>query len=168
MSEKIKKPLSKVGVSSDGRPMHYSVGAIIGNELGRIFMLDRKYEPYGFACMAGHVDVSETSYEALVREAREEIGAELKHILRLGDEEVSWNHCRNDGVHRVDVHYWYLFSAFVKSEDIHVDPHEAKRWEWFTREEICAQCYIRDGKTHVLTLEPVWEHWFKKVGIIPA
>lgn len=166
MSAKVKKPLPKVGVASNGGQMHYSAGAIIEDEFGRIFMLDRKYEPLGFAGMAGHIDVGETSYQALVREASEEIGAELKRIRRLGEEEVTWNHCRNDGVHRIDVHYWYLFDAFVKSVDIHVDPHEAKRWEWFTREEIRTRRYVREGKEHILTLEPVWEYWFKKVGII--
>lgn len=166
MSTKANKPLPKVGMSSDGRVMHYSAGAIIEDELGRIFMLDRKYEPYGFAGMAGHIDVGESSYKALVREAGEEIGAELKRIRFICEEEVPGNYCRNDGVHRVDVHHWYLYSAFVKSGDVHVDPHEAKRWEWFTKEEIRARRYVREGKEYILTLEPVWEYWFKKTGII--
>lgn len=157
MNTKTIKPVPKLGTSSDGRPMHYSVGAIIQNENNEYFLMDRKYEPYGFAGMAGHIDEGEYPLQALMREGREEIGAELHNVRPLFAEEVPWNHCRNDGVHRIEVHFWHLYSARVNSRDVKVNEHEAKRWGWFSKEALAS-----------MTLEPVWEHWFKKVGILGA
>lgn len=168
MNTKTNKPLPKIGVASDGRLMHYSAGALIQNERDEYFLMDRKYEPYGFAGMAGHVDAGEHSLQTLMREGREEIGTELHDVRPICDEEVLWNHCRNDGINRIGVHYWYLYSARVNSRDVTVNKHEATRWGWFTKDEIRAGKYVREGVEHTLTLEPVWEHWFKKVGIIPA
>lgn len=162
------KPLPKVGVSSDGRVMHYSVGAIVQNERDEYFLMDRKHEPYGFAGMAGHIDAGETPRVALMREGGEEIGAKLYDVKRIYAEEVSWNFCRNDGVHRVEVHYWYLYRARVNSRDVRVGEDEAKRWEWFARKELRDGRYERRGEQHVLILEPVWLYWFEKTGIIPA
>ena len=168
MNTEVTKPVPKLGTSSDGRPMHYSVGAIVEDECGRIFLLDRRYEPYGFAGMAGHVDAGEDPLEALMREGREEIGAFLRDVTLVCEEEVPWNHCRNDGVHRIGVHYWHLYRATVHSSDIKVDPHEAKRSDRFTRDEVRSGRYERGGVSHTLVLEPVWKHWFERVGIITA
>ena len=166
MNVNVKKPLPKVGVASDGRTMHYSVGALVQNENNEYFLMDRKYEPYGFAGMAGHVDAGEYPLQALMREGLEEIGTKLRHVRPVRDVEVPWNHCRNDGVYRVEVHYWYLYSARVNSSDITVSDRETGRWDWFTAEEIQGGRYEREGVQHTLKLEPVWEYWFKKVGII--
>lgn len=168
MNTKVEKPVSKLGTSSDGRPMHYSAGAIVEDEYENIFLLDRKYEPYGFAGMAGHVDEGESPLEAVMREGREEIGTILRNVTLVCEEEVPWNHCRNDGVHRIEVHYWHLYRATVNSRDIKVDPREAKRSDRFTKDEIRSCWYRRGGAQHALILEPVWKHWFEKVGIITA
>jgi 8-oxo-dGTP pyrophosphatase MutT (NUDIX family) len=168
MHARANKPLPRLGTSSDGRPMHYSAGAIIENERGEYFLMDRKYEPYGFAGMAGHIDAGEYPLQALIREALEEIGAKLHNIRLFFVEEVLWNFCWNDGVHRTGVHEWHLYSARVNSRDVKVNKHEAKGWGWFTKDEIRTGKYVREGVEHTLTLEPVWEHWFKLVGILPA
>ena len=151
------KPLPEVGKASDGRVMHYSAGAIVENEKGEIFLLDRRYEPYGFAGMAGHIDKGGMPYATVIREGKEEMGTRLMGVDFILEEEVPWNHCRNDGVTRIEVHHWYLYRAKVNSRDVRVDKREATRWGWYPKEEI-----------RVLVLEPVWEYWFKKVGIIPA
>ncbi len=168
MNTKANKPIPKVGVASDGRTMHYSVGALVQNENNEYFLMDRKYEPYGFAGMAGHVDAGEYPLQALMREGREEMGVELHNVRPILAEEVPWNHCRNDGINRIEIHYWHLYSARVNVSDITVNEHEARRWGWFTKDEIRRGWYGRDGVVCALTLEPVWQHWFKKVGIIPA
>jgi 8-oxo-dGTP pyrophosphatase MutT (NUDIX family) len=149
------KPKPKVGTASDGRLMHYSAGAIIEDEQGRVLLLDRKYEPFGFAGMAGHIDEGEDPLTALMREGHEEIGTELQNVRLVREEELPWNYCRNDGVNRVEVHYWCLYRATVNSGDVRVDPHEAKRWGFFGR-----------GELPHLVLEPVWEHWLKLEGYI--
>lgn len=168
MRIKINKPIPKIGVASDGRTMHYSVGALVQNENNEYFLMDRKYEPYGFAGMAGHVDAGEYPLQALMREGREEMGVELHNVRPILAEEVTWNHCRNDGVHRVEVHYWHLYGARVHSLDVKVSDHETARWGWFTAEEIQGGRYEREGVRHTLKLELVWHHWFKKVGVIIA
>ena len=168
MSMKVNKPIPKIGVASDGRTMHYSVGALVQNENNEYFLMDRKYEPYGFAGMAGHIDAGEYPLQALMREGREEMGVELHNVRPILAEEVPWNHCRNDGINRIEVHYWHLYGARVNSHDVNVDPHETKRWGWFTVEEIQGGRYEREGVRHTLKLEPVWHHWFKKARVILA
>ena len=168
MNVKAEKPTPKMGTASDGRPMHYSVGAIITDEQGRFLLLDRRHEPYGFAGMAGHVDDGEEPADALMREGREEIGVNLLYFQYVCEEEVPWNHCRSDGAHRIEVHYWHLYRATVHSDNVTVDPREAKRWGWFTKDEIRSGWYERRGARHALVLESAWVHWFKKVGILAA
>lgn len=139
----------KAGISSDGREMHYSVGAVI--ELGgRYLLIDRVKPPLGFAGIAGHVDAGEDVTEALRREVREESGLEVEKYEPLFEEEVGWNVCSRG----VPVHYWYLFRCGV-SGDVRHNILEAKSIGWYSVEDIRS-----------LKLEPVWEYWFKKLGIL--
>ncbi len=144
------KPMPKTGTTSDGRLMHYSVGAIIENDRGEYFLVDRRFEPYGYACMAGHIDEGEVPLTALLREGREELGTELRDVAFLREEEVPWNTC-----YRAPAHYWYLYRATVDPSAVKVNPHEAKRSGWFSREQL-----------RTLVLEPVWKHWLTLEGIL--
>jgi len=143
-------PQPKVGVASDGRPMHYSVGAVIEDEQGRLLLMDRRFEPYGFASMAGHVDEGEDPLTALMREGLEELHTPLRDVVFIREEEVLWNRCW-----RADVHYWWLYQATVDSASVRIDPHEAKGWGWIEREELPK-----------VPLEPVWAHWLKLTGYL--
>ena len=141
----------KMDVASDGRPMHYSVGAIIEDaSTHEFFLMDRQFAPYGFAGMAGHVDEGEDALTAVKREGLEELGTELYDIELIHEGEVPWSKCW-----KCDVHYWYLYRAKVDRSKVKVDVHEAKSWGWFNR-----------AKLKTLALEPIWRHWFEKFGVI--
>lgn len=146
---KVINPMPMTGTSRDGRLMHYSVGAIIEDH-GRFLLMDRMFEPYGWASMAGHVDEGEDFLTALMREGREELGTNLISMQFLREQELSWNYCRS-----ADVHYWQLYRAMVDRLQVAVNPHEAKSWGWFSREEMAK-----------MPLEPVWKHWFTLEGIL--
>jgi len=147
----------KVGEASDGRPMHFSVGALIERN-GLYLLIDRKYPPYGFAGVAGHVDEGEDEEEALCREVCEESGFKIERRRLLIAEEVDWNWCHKyvgDNKDGAGVHYWFLFSCEVSGE-IKQNKGETKSIGWYTAEQI-----------QKLNLEPVWRYWFEKLGIIP-
>ncbi len=144
----------KTGVSSDGRLMHYSVGAIVTDkETGDILLFDRRFEPFGFACMAGHIDENESDANpetVLRREGLEELGTELLDVEFICEEEMLNNTCW-----KAPTHYWHLYRAHVDRSKVKVDDHEAKSWRWYS-----------PGEVGTLTLEPVWREWFLMEGII--
>lgn len=139
----------KTGISSSGKEMHYSVGAIIkrGDEY---LLIDRANPPYGFAGLAGHIDEGESSEEALFREVTEESGLRVVEFRLLYEEELDWNKCSRG----VGTHYWHLYECEVMGE-VKRDFGETKSIGWYTREEIAR-----------LTLEPAWKYWFEKEGIV--
>ena len=139
----------KQGKSKDGKPMHYSVGAVIKKD-SKYLLIDRVKPPLGFAGLAGHIDEGENEVEALKREVEEESGLKIDNHKILFKEELDWNWCSKE----VDVHYWYLFECNV-SGVIKRNYVETKSIGWHTVDEI-----------RKLKLEPVWNYWFKKLKII--
>ena len=142
-------PAPKLAKSSDGRDMHYSVGAVIKKE-DKFLLIDRKVEPLGFACVAGHIDEEDNKISALKKEVEEESGLQIESCQQLFEEEVSWNTCSKG----IGVHYWYVFQCEV-SGALKRSERETKSIGWYSIEEM---------KT--LALEPVWEYWFKKMGLL--
>jgi ADP-ribose pyrophosphatase YjhB (NUDIX family) len=140
---------SKEGKTKDGTPMHFSVGALIEQE-GKYLLIERAVPPLGFAGVAGHVDEGEDERQAVVREVKEEVGFEVRDPKLLFEEELDWNWCSKG----VTSHYWYFFHCPV-SGDLARSMRETKSAGWYSKEEI-----------KNLTLEPVWEYWFKKLDII--
>ena len=135
--------------AQNGKSMHYSVGALIYKD-DKYLLIYRAIPPFGFASVAGHIDEDENPEQALVREVEEEIGLKIKSKKLLFEEELDWNWC-NKGI---DNHYWYLFECEVTGE-IKRNKRETKSVGWYNTNEI-----------KELTLEPVWEYWFKKLKII--
>lgn len=129
--------------------MHYSVGALIVRD-GKYLLIDRVKPPLGFAGLAGHVDEGETAIEALVREVREESGLDVIGHNMIAEEEVADNVCSKG----IPVHYWQVYACQVTGE-LRQNTAETKSIDWYSREEL-----------KQLSLEPVWEHWFKKLGIL--
>ncbi len=141
----------KLGKSSSGQDIHYSIGALV-KKGDKYLLIDRAKPPLGHASLAGHIDERENELEALIREVKEESGLNVvKHKL-LYEEEIDWNWCSKG----VKGHYWYLFECEVEGE-IKRNFAETKSIGWYTKEEIAS-----------LNLEPVWEYWFKKLGILTS
>jgi len=128
--------------------MHFCIGAIIIRD-GKILMIDRKKYPYGWACIAGHIDEGEVPEEALIREVQEESGYDVENFELLFEEEID-NPCSRD----VQTHYWYVYKADVSGQ-ITKNEEETKDIKWVDLNS------IQD-----LTLEPVWDYIFKKLKII--
>lgn len=144
-------PKAKEGKSKDGRVMHFSVGALIEHD-GKYLLIDRAVPPLRFAGVAGHVDQDETPLQAVAREVKEEVGLAITNPQLLFEEELDWNWCSKG----VTSHYWYLFRCPISGNaEILRSKGETKSAGWYSKEEI---------KT--LKLEPAWEYWFKKLGII--
>lgn len=113
-------------------------------------MIDRAIPPFGFAGLAGHIDPGETESQALKREVEEESGLKIEKCKPLFAEMVSWNWCSKG----IKGHFWHLFECEVSGE-METNPREVKAIGWYTPQEI-----------KKLKLEPVWEYWFKKLGVI--
>lgn len=141
----------KIGTASDGRPMHYSVGAIIRN--GPSYLLfDRVNFPFGFAAPAGHIDEGEDDpADAVIREVREETGLITMPTKLLCAEEVPFDTCSRG----IEVHFWYLFECtpFVAGK-FKADPAEARSMGWYTPN--------RDWPKN---MSLVWAYWFRRLGI---
>jgi len=135
-----------------GKKRHFTVGAIIekGGKDDALLMIDRKKMPFGWACPAGHIDKGETSKEALKREVKEETGLDIIKYKLVAEEFLPWNECS----YRIKGHYWYVYTCTVKGS-LKICAEEAKSWGWVDKTNL-----------RNLALEPVWEHWFNKLGII--
>ena len=141
---------AKLGVSSDGRLMHYSVGAFIKSN-DKYFLIDRVSVPLGFASVAGHVDNNEDFDSALVREVNEESGFNVVSYRLLFDEEVNQNNTCKKGV---SVHHWRVYECNVSGK-FKKNYRETKSTGWYSKEEL-----------KNLDLEPVWKYWFENLGVI--
>lgn len=114
-------------------------------------LIDRMKTPFGFACVAGHVDQGETPEQSLVREVEEESGLKVKNYKLLLEEELDWDTCSKG----IEVHYWRVYECDTEGE-VMQNKIETKSIGWYTLEEM--------GK---LNLQNVWEYFFKKLNIIP-
>lgn len=129
---------------------HKSAGAIIRNEIGEILMLERIFEPLGWACPAGHINKGETPEEAMIREIKEEVNLDVKGHKLLVHEFIPWNNCR-----RGKGHDWFLFEVTVWEGEPKRAEREANDMKWVAPEDL-----------EKYTLEKIWEYWFKQLRII--
>ena len=96
------------------------VAAII-RDRGRIFATQRGYGPYkdGWEFPGGKMEPGETPEEALAREIREELDAEISVDKFL--DTVEWDY---PGFHLT----MHCFMASLLQEALHLNEHEAARW----------------------------------------
>lgn len=131
--------------------MHRSVAAIIKNNKEEILMLDRKNFPFGWACPAGHVEEGETPEEALKREVKEETGLDTENFELVVHEFLDWNECKRG----VKGHDFFVYEISEWNGEILQNKLESKDLQWKSVEEI-----------KNLKLEPAWDYFLKKLGII--
>lgn len=141
-------PEPKLSKSSNGKPMHFSVGALIEKD-GKYLLIERAKPPLGFALVAGHVDEGEEPEVALKREVKEESGYDLENFELITEGELD-DTCRRG----ISVHYWYLYKCEVSGEIVHND-EETLSIGWYTKEE-----------TQDLEFEPACDFWLKKLRLI--
>ncbi|MBU4421985.1 NUDIX hydrolase [Candidatus Parcubacteria bacterium] len=140
--------------NKSGEQVHHSVGAIIKNREGKYLLIDRKNPPHGFACIAGHIDESETHIEAIEREVYEESGFKSKHQRLVEEKEIANNVCKSG----IKIHFWYLFECECNGTPW-LNEDEAHSIAWYSQEEV--QILADEGK-----LEPVWNFWLKRHNVI--
>jgi 8-oxo-dGTP pyrophosphatase MutT (NUDIX family) len=139
----------KKRISTEGGEKHISAGVII-RDRGRYLLIDRAKFPPGYACPAGHVDKGEKPEEAAARELKEETGLDTNMLKLVLREYVPWNMC-NRGIKG---HEWYVYECEWEGELI-INRKEAKGWGWYSPDEMKS-----------LTLEKVWDYFFRKLGIL--
>jgi ADP-ribose pyrophosphatase YjhB (NUDIX family) len=128
---------------------HKSVGAIIKIK-GKYLLLDRAVFPFGWAGPAGHVRRGETPEDALKREILAEANLEIKEFKLIAHEFIEWNECRKG----VKGHDWYLYEV------------NAWQGEFVCNKEAKSMRCCDENEIMELELEPVWNYWFSKLGII--
>lgn len=87
------------------------------------------YEDGNYSVVAGHLDGGEEVVEAVIREAREEAGIEL----RADDVEVVGVMHRNSGDERVD---FFVTASRWDGEVVNREPHKCGGLEWFPLQEL--------------------------------
>lgn len=138
----------KLDTAADGRPRHYSVGAII-EQNGTYLLFDRVKPPFGYAGPAGHVDEGESPDDAIVREVQEETGLRVITSVLLFDEEIEDTCSRG-----IPVHHWRLYKCTVEG-DLRPEAGETRDIGWYS-----------PGSNWPQAFDPAWVHWFRKLGVM--
>ncbi len=144
MNEKIKE-----GRSSDGRIIHYGVGAFIEKD-GKYLIINRAVKPWGYGCISEHINEGESAEEAVMRGVFEEAGLNVISSELILERMINSRECSNGKF----PHYCYIFRCAVEGE-IKSNPKEVKSIDWYSKEDI-----------KKLKLEPFWKFFFKKMNII--
>jgi 8-oxo-dGTP pyrophosphatase MutT (NUDIX family) len=143
----------KLGTSTTGEPMHYSVGALIKKN-NRYLLIDRATDPQCIAGISGHIDEGESPEQALVREVFEESGLRVVKYKLLFKEERHNNTCNR----WISIHYWYFYECETSGK-INPNPREARSIKPYSPQDMQRVC--RQGNLGEMT-----EYWFRKLRII--
>lgn len=89
------------------------------------------YEDGNYSVVAGHLDGNESCTQAMVREAQEEAGIEL----RLEDLQVVhvMNRRKSDGEERID---FFIIAKSWKGEPRIMEPHKCDDLSWFSLDSL--------------------------------
>ena len=137
---------------------HTCVGALIGNERGRIFVqrrsVTRRVLPGVWDIVGGHVETGETIEEALAREINEETGWKLHRIgVQIAD--WQWEH---GGVIRREVDFLVDVEGDLTAPRLEEGKHDAYAWIGLDDLELMMEgrtdgdCRLRDIVARALQL----------------
>lgn len=149
---------------------HKSVGMLVWKD-GKLLLIERKRQPYGFSPPAGHVDSDDTFEKAAQRELKEEVGLNTKTFEQLIEGRKE-NPCRREGG---SWHYWKIYKIETEGE-VERSEVETKQANFYSIQEIIVlafktESYLRgsiseDEWKKSPGLEQVWYDWFKELKII--
>ena len=91
--------------TSDGKPRHYSVAAVIIKG-PNILLQNRRYFPYALSVPAGHLDKGENPQHCVIREVKEETNLKVDSLKKLFEKEIIGG-CRRG----VDLHHFHVFKC---------------------------------------------------------
>lgn len=148
---------------------HTSVGIVVWRD-GKLLLIERAREPFGFALPAGHAD-GDTYEVAAAKELKEEVGLSAETLTLLAEGRKN-NPCR-----RVDGawHYWKIYEASVTGE-LARSLDETKQARWLSPAEIqelavVTEKYLRKEMSDTdwaknPGLEPIMYEWFTQLKIL--
>ena len=116
---------------------HESVGILLLNESAQILFYELTKFPFGLTVPAGHVDKGEVPVDAIIREAREEVGVDIDKPDVCVSTKIHGDSCRRGS----DDHQWTLFIASISKtqrNSIVIDSHEGKKPMWLSFNEAVA------------------------------
>ncbi len=119
-------PVMMQKFDKDGNLIHYSVGMFLLNEKNDLLLFLRRKYPFLYTIPAGHMTLDEDPEEAVIREVKEEVGADVNRPKLIFEGEVRRDEC----VGGSDIHYWYLYIAEVNKVNITLND-EGRNWGWF-------------------------------------
>jgi ADP-ribose pyrophosphatase YjhB (NUDIX family) len=124
-----------------------AVGALIKKN-DKFLLIKRKKKPYGYACLAGHVDNNETYEQALFREVKEESNLHITKYKKVFKGKIDGKYSTNGR----GTYLWELYLCETKGK-IFLDESEAESIGFYSKEEI-----------KNLDLGQVWQILFKKIN----
>ncbi len=153
--KKIVEMSKELGVDKmELRTPFVAVDAIIqifqGDELKGIVLIERKYPPYGYALPGGFVDYGESVEHAVVREAKEETGLDVRNCRQF---HVYSDPSRDPRRHTLSV----VFTCEAEGEPVGRD--DARRAHIFKLEEIPLEKMAFDHKK-------ILQDFIKRVGMV--
>lgn len=110
-------------------PTKHAVMAIIIDREGRCLLIQRHRNDSagGYWCpVAGGLEPNESQYDAVIREAREEVGIEVRPLMKLG-EMISLS---GDYL----LHWWK--AELIDGEAYIAAPNELEDLRWVTKQEL--------------------------------
>jgi len=122
----MENPLRWKVVEHEGKKMHEGVHALIQRD-NKFLLLQRRFPPFGWALVAGHVEKGEEPEVALEREVYEEIRGKAtnsKFLFSATDPEGCY----------VYKHWTHVFSCEVDRDPIL--NYESKNFGWFAPDKI--------------------------------
>ena len=122
----IDNPFKWKNLVRNGRCIHECVGAVIKRD-DKYLLVERRFPPFGFGLVGGHMDKGEYNEQALTREIFEEIGAHAKHFNHLFDmEDLKRAHFK--------MHFTHIYSCEIDREP--KVNYESKSYGWFGAAEL--------------------------------